>query len=80
MPHRLPVWSSTVGEECFQTAKTQTGLDLYHVRRYDAWYRYITLAMLAYAFLAVTAATAPKPLQRASCRSHLTRPDVSWHT
>ena len=32
-------------EECFQTAKTETGLDQYQVRRYDAWYRHITLAM-----------------------------------
>src|SRR6185369_12893113 len=47
-------------EECFQTAKTETGLDHYQVRRYDAWYRHITLAMLAHAYLAVTAAIAPK--------------------
>ena len=47
-------------EECFQTAKTETGLDQYQVRRYDAWYRHVTLAMLAHAYLAVTAATAPK--------------------
>jgi SRSO17 transposase len=25
-------------EECFQTAKTEAGLDHYQVRRYDAWY------------------------------------------
>ena len=29
------------------------GLDQYEVRRWDAWYRHITLAMLAYAYLAV---------------------------
>ena len=40
-------------EECFQTAKTETGLDQYQVRRYDAWYRHVTLAMPAAAFLAV---------------------------
>jgi SRSO17 transposase len=45
------------GDECFQTAKTETGLDQYQVRRYDAWYRHITLAMLAHAYLCVTAAT-----------------------
>ena len=45
--------------ECsFQQAKGQTGLDHYQVRRYDAWYRHITLAMLANAFLAVMRATA----------------------
>lgn len=36
-------------EECFQTAKGQVGLDEYQVRRYDARYRHITLAMLAHA-------------------------------
>jgi SRSO17 transposase len=47
--------------ECsFQQAKGQTGLDHYQVRRYDAWYRHITLAMLANAFLAVMRATAVK--------------------
>ena len=51
-------------EDCFQTATTETGLDQYQVRRYDAWYRHITLAMLAHACLSVTAATAPKPWQR----------------
>ncbi|MDR7302769.1 SRSO17 transposase [Haloactinomyces albus] len=56
-------------EECFQTAKNEVGLDHYQVRRYDAWYRHITLAMLAAAFLAVTAATAPKALEAGSSRS-----------
>jgi SRSO17 transposase len=44
-------------EETFQFAKNETGLDHYQVRRYDAWYRHITLSMLAAAFLAVTAHT-----------------------
>jgi SRSO17 transposase len=39
-------------EETFQFAKNETGLDHYQVRRYDAWYRHITLSMLAAAFLA----------------------------
>lgn len=45
-------------EETFQTAKGQVGLDQYQVRRYDSWYRHITLAMLAHAFLTVTTAQA----------------------
>jgi SRSO17 transposase len=44
-------------EETFQFAKNETGLDHYQVRRYDAWYRHITLSMLAASFLAVTART-----------------------
>ncbi len=41
-------------EEGFEQAKGEVGLDQYEVRRYDAWYRYITLALLAHALLAVT--------------------------
>jgi SRSO17 transposase len=67
-------------EECFQAAKNETGLDQYQVRRYDAWYRHVTLAMLAHAYLAVTAATAPKALAAASSRSRSARSAVSWHT
>jgi SRSO17 transposase len=67
-------------EECFQSAKNETGLDQYQVRRYDAWYRHATLALLAHAYLAVTAATAPKALAAASSRSHSARSAVSWHT
>src|SRR5215472_6162541 len=66
--------------ECFQTAKNEAGLDQYQVRRYDAWYRHITLAMLAHAYLAVTAARAPKALAAASSQSRSARSAVSWHT
>lgn len=40
-------------EECFEAAKNEAGLDNYQVRLYHAWYRHITLSMLAMAFLAV---------------------------
>ncbi|MFE3151403.1 MULTISPECIES: IS701 family transposase [unclassified Streptomyces] len=43
-------------EECFQSAKNECGLDQYEVRHYVGWYWHITRAMLAHAFLAVTAA------------------------
>jgi len=42
-------------EECFEASKGGVGLDDYQVRLYHAWYRHITLAMLAHAFLAVCA-------------------------
>jgi SRSO17 transposase len=48
-------------EECFQAAKNEVGLDHYQVRKWDAWHRHITLAMLAHAFLAVTAAREQAP-------------------
>ena len=67
-------------EDCFQSAKNETGLDHYQVRRYDAWYRHVTLALLAHAYLAVTAANAPKALAAASSRSRSARSAVSWHT
>lgn len=47
-------------EECFQAAKNEAGLDNYQVRLYHAWYRHVTLAMLALAFLAVIRHTAKK--------------------
>jgi SRSO17 transposase len=51
LPDPVGLWRT------FQFAKNETGLDHYQVRRYDAWYRHITLSMLAAAFLAVTAHT-----------------------
>jgi SRSO17 transposase len=66
-------------EECFASAKNETGLDHYQVRRYDAWHRHITLAMLAHAYLAVAAATSPKA-RAAWSPSPQPRSAVSWHT
>jgi SRSO17 transposase len=44
-------------EENFQAGKGLTGLDEHQVRRWDSWYRWTTLAMLALAFLTIAAAT-----------------------
>jgi SRSO17 transposase len=49
-------------EENFQAGKGLAGLDEHQVRRWDSWYRWTTLAMLALAFLTVAAAT-----EHASC-------------
>jgi SRSO17 transposase len=52
-------------EDCFAEAKNETGLDRYQVRRYRAWYRHVTLSMLAHAFLAVAARSAwPVPAEK----------------
>ena len=40
-------------EEAFELAKQQVGLDEYEVRHWQGWYRHITLAMFALAFLTV---------------------------
>lgn len=47
-------------EECFGAGKNEAGLDNYQVRLYHAWYRHITLSMLALAFLAVIRGAAKK--------------------
>jgi SRSO17 transposase len=46
--------SRLVVEEGFEQAKGEVGLDHYEVRRWPGWYRHVTLALLAHAFLAVT--------------------------
>ncbi len=48
-------------EESFERAKGTVGLDQYEVRRWVAWYRHITLALLAHAYLEVTRAHAAAP-------------------
>jgi SRSO17 transposase len=53
-------------EECFEQAKGEVGLDEYEVRTYTAWYRHITLCMVALAFLAgarVVAHSQEEPLR-----------------
>ena len=47
-------------EECFGSGKNEVGLDEYQVRKYNAWHRHITLAMLAHSFLTITAHKAKK--------------------
>lgn len=41
-------------ETSFETAKGEVGLDHYEVRSWTGWYRHITLALAAHAFLTVT--------------------------
>lgn len=45
-------------EESFETGKGEVGLDHYEVRSWKGWYRHITLAMLAHAYLTVMRARA----------------------
>jgi SRSO17 transposase len=44
-------------EEALQAGKGLCGLDEHQVRRWRSWYRWVTLAMLAYAFLMVVMVT-----------------------
>jgi SRSO17 transposase len=41
-------------EASFEDAKGVVGLDQYEVRKWTAWYRHITLALLAHAYLEIT--------------------------
>jgi SRSO17 transposase len=45
-------------EEGYEQAKGEVGLDQYEVRTWRAWYRYITLALMAHAALVVMRAQA----------------------
>jgi SRSO17 transposase len=45
-------------EQSFELAKGEVGLDDYEVRRWGGWYRHMTLAMVALAYLAVLRAHA----------------------
>jgi SRSO17 transposase len=47
----------TIGSAC-EAAKGEVGLDDYAVRRWTGWYRHMTVAMWAYALLAVLRAGA----------------------
>jgi SRSO17 transposase len=66
-------------EECLQTGKGEVGLDQYEVRKWDGWYRHVTFAMLAHAYLTVVraqvvaAATAKGGANCASLRTHCCR-------
>jgi SRSO17 transposase len=45
-------------EDCFEAAKGEVGLDEYEVRKWDGWYRHVTLCLLAHAYLAVVRSVA----------------------
>lgn len=47
-------------EIAFEAAKQEVGLDQYEVRKWGAWYRFITLALFTHAFLSVQRARAEK--------------------
>lgn len=53
-------------EECFELAKDDVGLDQYEVRHWTGWYRHITLAMWALAFLTATRTQSAHPQKNAA--------------
>ncbi len=61
-------------EQAFELAKQEVGLDEYEVRHWQGWYRHITLAMFALAYLAVVRqrAAQAQPAQKGG-RAHRKR-------
>lgn len=59
-------------EQCFAEAKTEAGLDEYEVRLWHAWYRHITLSMMAHAFLSALKKTLEDRIKNvsANCERH----------
>jgi SRSO17 transposase len=64
-------------EENFQAGKGLAGLDEHQVRRWDSWYRWTTLAMLALAFLSVTAAAEHTRCPPPAGQTPLTRNEIA---
>jgi SRSO17 transposase len=66
-------------EECFETAKGEVGLDQYEVRSWAGWYRHITLALLAHAYLTVVRAQtqASEPRKKRGLRQRALRRGTS---
>jgi SRSO17 transposase len=68
-------------EESFQSAKGTVGLDHSEVRSWAGWYRHVTLALLAHAYLTVTRAHAVAPAegdQKKTSASARLRPKTSY--
>ena len=64
-------------EENFQAGKGLTGLDEHQVRRWTSWHRWVTLAMLAAAFLAIAAAAEHARTQPPPGQIPLTRNEIA---
>jgi SRSO17 transposase len=74
-------------EQSFELAKGEVGLDHYEVRRWEGWYRHMTLAMFALAYLTVLRAhlqaqqqaqqTPPPPRRHGHTTSQTSKPQVA---
>lgn len=69
-------------EDCFETAKSDCGLDQYEVRKWEPWHRHIALACAAFAFLSVsatrTARLAPPDTGTAATDDTDAQPAIAW--
>ena len=53
----------TAAGQCIAAAQEQTGLAAYQVRKWDSWYRHVTLSMFALTVLAGARARGVTPVQ-----------------
>ena len=60
-------------EEGYEQAKGEVGLDQYEVRAWRAWYRYVTLSLVAYAALVVLQRQASEQEKKAQERTSASR-------
>lgn len=58
-------------EQCFEEAKDDVGLDHYEVRTWPSWHRYVTLTMMALAWLASVRAKLADPSSELARRTHV---------
>jgi len=61
-------------EESFESAKGEVGLDHYEVRSWEGWYRHMTLAMFAHAYLTAVRARAVSRATTGSEKKKVRRP------
>lgn len=67
-------WTIETG---FQTAKGEVGLDDYEVRSWTGWYRHITLALVAQAFLTITRAQGVQEASKKGASNALSNPSMT---
>lgn len=65
-----------VVEQCLAEAKDDVGLDQYEVRKWPSWHRFVTLSMMALAWLGSVRRRALDPEAKADELSPLTVPEV----
>ncbi|MGC5033526.1 IS701 family transposase [Micromonospora sp. DT229] len=70
--------SVPAARDCLQRACDEAGLDRYQVRQYGAWYRHVTLALLAQAYVAVRIAQGPPG--RTTVAPGRRTSDILWRT
>ena len=64
-------------EQCCEEAKDDVGLDHYEVRTWPSWHRYVTLMMMALAWLASVRAKLADPSSDLARRTHVADAEIT---